>query len=91
KIEYDSEQQNTIDAKTNFKISLVDFVHIYFKRRFPDDELLQLEWGYNLVTGCRRFKTSSDIGIFWSVLLGQADEEIYHKKHISFDNTTQDS
>ncbi|CAF3644864.1 unnamed protein product [Rotaria socialis] len=91
KIEHDLEQQNTLDAKPNFKISLADFVHIYFKRRFPDEELLQLEWGYNLVTGCRRFKTSSDIGIFWSVLLGQADEEIYHKKHLFSDNTQQDS
>ncbi|CAF1531736.1 unnamed protein product [Adineta steineri] len=57
KIEYDTEQQTEVKLKQYNKISLVNFVHVYFKRRFPDDELLQLEWGYNLVAGCRRFKT----------------------------------
>ncbi len=65
KIEYDSQKT----SEQNIRISLVDFVHIYFKRRFPDNEPLQLEWGYNLVAGCRRFKSSPDIGLFWSVLL----------------------
>ncbi|CAF0806592.1 unnamed protein product [Rotaria sp. Silwood1] len=78
KLEYDFEQKSTTASKQNIKISLVDFVHIYFQRRFPDDELLQLEWGYNLVAGCRRFKSSSEISNFWSVLLGQVSI-LYHK------------
>ncbi|CAF1039156.1 unnamed protein product [Rotaria sordida] len=91
KIEYDLEQESTTTSKQNIKISLVDFVHIYLKQRFPDDELLQLEWGYNLVVGCRRFKLSPDISNFWSVLLGQTDEEVYHQKRISFNNEKQNS
>ncbi len=59
------------DSEVTSKQSLVDFVHIYFKRRFPDDEILQLEWGYNLVAGCRRFKSSPGINLFWSILLGK--------------------
>jgi hypothetical protein len=58
-------------SEQNIRISLVNFVQIYFKQRFPDNEPLQLEWGYNLVAGCRRFKSSPDIGLFWSVLLGE--------------------
>ena len=63
KIEYTTEE--------NTKISLVDFVHVYFKRQFPDDENRQLEWGYNLVASCRRFRSSDDIKLFWSILSGE--------------------
>ncbi|CAF3211250.1 unnamed protein product [Rotaria sp. Silwood2] len=91
KIEYDSEEDSTTASKQNIKISLVDFVHVYLKQRFPDDELLQLEWGYNLVAGCRRFKSSPDISDFWSVLLGQTDEEVYYQKRISLNNEKQNS
>ncbi|CAF0922248.1 unnamed protein product [Adineta ricciae] len=78
KIEYDG-QRATEEAP---KSVLADFVHIYFKRRFPDDETLQLEWGYNLVASCRRFKTSPDIDLFWSVLTGKISEEVHHQKQL---------
>ncbi len=56
-------------------------MHIYFKRRFPNNEILQLEWGYNLVAGCRRFKSSPDIRVFWGVLLGEVCTVIIYEFH----------
>lgn len=64
------------------KISLVDFMNIYFKQRFPNDEILQLEWAYNLVASCRRFKSTSDINLFWGILSGEVCiviRNIFHK------------
>ncbi|CAF0808218.1 unnamed protein product [Adineta ricciae] len=78
KIDYDG-QRATKEAP---KSVLADFVHIYFKRRFPDDETLQLEWGYNLVASCRRFRSSPDIDLFWSVLTGKISEEVHHQKQL---------
>ncbi|UJR36757.1 hypothetical protein I4U23_029472 [Adineta vaga] len=82
KIEYDSQRQSVETSKSYVKISLVDFVHIYFKQRFPDDELLQLEWGYNLVASCRRFKSYADINLFWNVLLGKIEEKFYYENQV---------
>lgn len=43
-------------------------MNIYFKRRFPNNENLQLEWAYNLIASCRRFKSYTDINHFWNEL-----------------------
>ncbi|CAF1417330.1 unnamed protein product [Didymodactylos carnosus] len=58
------------------KSKLVDFVNIYLKNRF-EDEQMQLEWGYNLADGCRRYKYYSNIGLFWAILTGDVDEGVY--------------
>jgi hypothetical protein len=53
------------------RLLLIDYVHIYFKQRFIDDEFRQLEWAYNLVASCRRFRSSSYIQQFWRILIGE--------------------
>jgi hypothetical protein len=70
KVKYNSKQQPQRSSNTYNKTCLVDFVHIYFRRRFPGDETLQLEWRYNLAASCRRFKFVADISRFWNILSG---------------------
>ncbi len=52
KIEYNLEQQPETSSNTFNKLCLVDFVYIYFRRRFSGDEILQLERSYNLAASC---------------------------------------
>ncbi|CAG5134361.1 unnamed protein product [Candidula unifasciata] len=56
-----------------------EFLAEYLKSRFPLEQIV-LEWGYNLHDACQRYANDEIIGLFWSVLNGEADEEIFHSQ-----------
>ena len=66
--------RTSLRAEAKRSVALIDYLHLYFKQRFPDDEFLQLEWGYNLVASCRRFSFNEEIRRFWKILSGEEKE-----------------
>ncbi|BFZ19882.1 hypothetical protein BsWGS_22921 [Bradybaena similaris] len=56
-----------------------EFLAEYLRSRFPLQQIV-LEWGYNLHDACQRYAHDDVIGLFWKVLNGEANEEIFHSQ-----------
>ncbi|XP_048254732.1 translin-associated factor X-interacting protein 1-like [Haliotis rufescens] len=59
--------------------NMAEFLHMYLQRRFSLDTMV-MEWGYNLHDALQRYANDDNIGLFWGVLTGEVDEEVYHKQ-----------
>ncbi|KAJ3368846.1 Translin-associated factor X-interacting protein 1 [Kappamyces sp. JEL0680] len=70
KLVYDAAQVGTVT-------SLPDFLYLYLKKRFGNQEVL-CEWGYNLQDACNRYKDMSvDCMYFGLVLSQELDESVF--------------
>ncbi|GFN79179.1 translin-associated factor x-interacting protein 1 [Plakobranchus ocellatus] len=56
-----------------------EFLLEYLQSRFPLQQIV-VEWAYNLHDACQRYSHDDIIGLFWKVLDGKADEEIFHSQ-----------
>lgn len=56
-----------------------EFLLEYLQNRFPLQQIV-VEWAYNLHDACQRYSHDDVIGLFWRVLDGKADEEIFHSQ-----------
>ncbi|CAG0898990.1 unnamed protein product [Darwinula stevensoni] len=61
------------------RIPLETYLGSYFEERYPK-KFIRMEWSYNLIDACQRFPHDDVIGLFWGILCGKYDEEIYHSQ-----------
>ncbi|XP_068200563.1 translin-associated factor X-interacting protein 1-like [Palaemon carinicauda] len=57
--------------------SMEQFVDQYFTERYHLEEV-RAEWCYSLADGCQRLAHEEQIGLFWGILCGQVQEQVYH-------------
>ncbi|XP_066938894.1 translin-associated factor X-interacting protein 1-like [Macrobrachium rosenbergii] len=66
-----------IKRKLCNKDPMEHFVDQYFKERYHLEEV-RAEWCYSLADGCQRLAHEEQIGLFWGILCGQVQEQVYH-------------
>ncbi|XP_045595105.2 translin-associated factor X-interacting protein 1 [Procambarus clarkii] len=54
-----------------------EFVNTYFRDRYHLEEV-RAEWCYSLADACQRLAHEEQIGLFWGILCGQVEEQVYH-------------
>ncbi|XP_064611191.1 translin-associated factor X-interacting protein 1-like isoform X2 [Liolophura sinensis] len=59
--------------------SLAEFLYTYLTRKFGLEQMV-VEWGYNLHDALQRYSHDESLGLFWGVLTGEVDEEVYHSQ-----------
>ncbi|XP_071538586.1 translin-associated factor X-interacting protein 1-like [Panulirus ornatus] len=59
------------------KDSMEVFVDQYFRERYHLEEV-RAEWCYSLADACQRLAHEEQIGLFWGILCGQVEEQVYH-------------
>ncbi|CAF1133761.1 unnamed protein product [Rotaria sordida] len=57
--------------------SLSEFIYEFFRNRYGNHNTA-VEMGYNLDYACKRFKYNDNCQLFYHILSGEADEDIYH-------------
>ncbi|CAF3214446.1 unnamed protein product [Rotaria socialis] len=57
--------------------SLSEFIYEFFRNRYGNHNTA-VEMGYNLDYSCKRFKYNENCQLFYHILSGEADEDIYH-------------
>ncbi|CAF3399761.1 unnamed protein product [Rotaria sp. Silwood1] len=57
--------------------SLSEFIYEFFRNRYGNHNTA-VEMGYNLDFACKRFKHNDNCQLFYHILSGEADEDIYH-------------
>ncbi|XP_045110869.1 translin-associated factor X-interacting protein 1-like [Portunus trituberculatus] len=57
--------------------SMDQFVDMYFKERYHLEEV-RAEWCYSLADACQRLAHDEQVGLFWGILCGQVQEQVYH-------------
>ncbi|CAF4059367.1 unnamed protein product [Rotaria magnacalcarata] len=57
--------------------SLSEFIYEFFRNRYGNHNTA-VEMGYNLDYSCKRFKHNENCQLFYHILSGEADEDIYH-------------
>ncbi|XP_069948667.1 translin-associated factor X-interacting protein 1-like [Cherax quadricarinatus] len=62
-----------------------EFVDSYFKERYHMEEV-RAEWCYSLADACQRLAYEEQIGLFWGILCGQVQEQVYHHQVDSVNN-----
>ncbi|XP_064116936.1 translin-associated factor X-interacting protein 1-like isoform X2 [Macrobrachium nipponense] len=67
----------SIKRKLCNKDPMEHFVDQYFKERYHLEEV-RAEWCYSLADGCQRLAHEEQIGLFWGILCGQVQEQVYH-------------
>ncbi|CAF2119884.1 unnamed protein product [Rotaria magnacalcarata] len=67
--------ENHSENKANIK--LTDYVFDYLTEKFCSKEIA-IEIGYNIKDACNRYRNSYEINLFWQILTGQMEENVYH-------------
>ncbi|CAF3458598.1 unnamed protein product [Rotaria sp. Silwood1] len=67
--------ENKFEKKINIK--LIDYVFNYLIKRFHSKEIA-IEIGYNIKDACNRYQNNYEINLFWQILTGQIEENVYH-------------
>ncbi|CAF3338072.1 unnamed protein product [Rotaria socialis] len=67
--------ENHSENKANIK--LTDYVFDYLTKKFCSKEIA-IEIGYNIKDACNRYRNSYEINLFWQILTGQIEENVYH-------------
>ncbi|KAK6185214.1 hypothetical protein SNE40_007497 [Patella caerulea] len=70
---------NDAEKTDGIRDNMADFLQNYLKRRFSLDQMVT-EWAYNLHDACQRYTHDENIGLFFRVLTGEMDEEVYHRQ-----------
>ncbi|ROT70056.1 putative translin-associated factor X-interacting protein 1-like [Penaeus vannamei] len=63
--------------KSSNKAPMDVFVDKYFRERYHLEDV-RAEWCYSLADACQRLAHEEQIGLFWGILCGQVQEEVYH-------------
>ena len=58
-------------------INLTDYVFDYLTKRFSNEETA-IEIVYNIKDACNRYRNTYEINLFWQILTGQTEENVYH-------------
>ncbi|XP_050714619.1 translin-associated factor X-interacting protein 1-like [Eriocheir sinensis] len=58
-------------------VPMDQFVDAYFRERYHLEEV-RAEWCYSLADACQRLAHDEQVGLFWGILCGQVQEEVYH-------------
>ncbi|CAF2969513.1 unnamed protein product [Rotaria sp. Silwood2] len=67
--------ENRLEEKTNIK--LTDYVFDYLTKRFNSKEIA-IEICYNIKDACNRYQNRYEINLFWQILTGQIEENVYY-------------
>jgi hypothetical protein len=63
--------------KVSLGIQLTDYVFDYLIKRF-DSRDTAIEMSYNIRDACHRYRNHYEINLFWQILTGQIEENVYH-------------
>ncbi|UJR08286.1 hypothetical protein I4U23_012558 [Adineta vaga] len=72
---------NKLGLKSNVK--LIDYVFNYLIKRF-DNRDIAIEMNSNLQDACHRYRNHYEINLFWQIVIGQMEENIYHHEMKEF-------
>ena len=61
----------------------MDYVSTYLNKRF-DNQDRAMEISTNLSDSCSRYRNNYEINLFWKILTGQMEENIYHHEMKEF-------
>ncbi len=59
------------------EIKLTDYVFDYLIKRFASRDIA-IEISYNIRDACHRYRNYYEINLFWQILTGQIEENVYH-------------
>nr|XP_014342028.1 PREDICTED: translin-associated factor X-interacting protein 1 [Latimeria chalumnae] len=68
-------QKDFFDGRKGKRSSFPDFFHSFLQKKFPESTV---EWAYNIYEGCKVHREDEFIYLFYCILTGKLDEEIYH-------------
>ncbi len=63
--------------KVYLEVQLTDYVFDYLTKRF-DSRNIAVEMSYNIRDACHRYRNHYEINLFWQILTGQMEENVYH-------------
>ncbi len=63
--------------KVCLEVQLTDYVFDYLTKRF-DSQNIAVEMSYNIRDACHRYRNHYEINLFWQILTGQMEENVYH-------------
>lgn len=69
-------QKIVSDTEKEHGTDLADFLHSYLQQKYQED-ILVVEWGYNIHHACGQYRTEPHIGLFYETLTGDADDSVY--------------
>ncbi|XP_078526115.1 translin-associated factor X-interacting protein 1 [Lissotriton helveticus] len=70
-------EKNMADQETKTRSSLPEFFLNYLEKKF-DDATTAMEWSYSVHETCRMHRTDEYLYLFYSILMGEVDEDVYH-------------
>ncbi|CAF1462249.1 unnamed protein product [Adineta steineri] len=73
--------EQKLEIKSNIK--LTDYVFDYLTKRFNNKEIA-IEISYNMQDACNRYQNNYEINLFWQILIGQVEENVYHDEMKEF-------
>ncbi|CAF4110686.1 unnamed protein product, partial [Adineta steineri] len=73
--------EQKLEIKSNIK--LTDYVFDYLTKRFNNKEIA-IEISYNMQDACNRYRNNYEINLFWQILIGQVEENVYHDEMKEF-------
>ncbi|CAF0773440.1 unnamed protein product [Adineta ricciae] len=73
--------EHRFESKSNLKFT--DYVTTYLSKRF-DNQDRAMEISTNLPDTCSRYRNNYEINLFWKILTGQMEENIYHHEMKEF-------
>ncbi|CAF1087038.1 unnamed protein product [Adineta steineri] len=73
--------EQKLEMKSNIK--LTDYVFDYLTKRFNNKEIA-IEISYNMQDACNRYRNNYEINLFWQILIGQVEENVYHDEMKEF-------
>lgn len=71
-------EKNMADEQTGSRSSLSEFFLSYLQKTF-DDATTAMEWSYSVHETCRMHRTDEYLYLFYSILMGEVDEDVYHR------------
>lgn len=69
-------QKIVSDTEKEHGTDLSDFLHSYLQQKYQEDVLV-VEWGYNIHHACGQYRAEPHIGLFYETLTGDADDSVY--------------
>ncbi|ESO91005.1 hypothetical protein LOTGIDRAFT_191501 [Lottia gigantea] len=69
---------NDAEKTDGIRDNMGEFFKKYLESKFPLHQMV-IEWAYNLHDACQRFSKDDNISLFYKILSGDVDEEVYHR------------
>eukprot|EP01006_Ploeotia_vitrea_P029464 TRINITY_DN62008_c0_g1_i1.p1 TRINITY_DN62008_c0_g1~~TRINITY_DN62008_c0_g1_i1.p1 ORF type:complete len:742 (-),score=78.05 TRINITY_DN62008_c0_g1_i1:1144-3369(-) len=70
-------EKQKLDEKREVKTTMEEYFYTHLQQRYGMHQVI-VEWAYNIVEACKRFKWDADCELFLTVLEGRLSEQVFH-------------